>query len=65
MAEEIMAWMDAVELDRKIMAVVLYGDERSPARCRPGRFPDLPEDRYDNYRARYNQRKTGCSTGSS
>ena len=58
MAEEIMHVMDAVELDRKIMAVVLYGDERSfSAGADLGGFQDLPEDRYDNYRARYNQRK--------
>ena len=58
MAEEIMHAMDAVELDRKIMAVVLYGDERSfSAGADLGGFQDLPEDRYDNYRARYNQRK--------
>jgi enoyl-CoA hydratase/carnithine racemase len=58
MAEEIMHAMDAVELDRKTMAVVLYGDQRSfCAGADLGGFQDLPEDRYDNYRARYNQRK--------
>ncbi len=50
--------MDAVELDRKIIAVVLSGDQRSfCAGADLGGFQDLPEDRYDNYRARYNQRK--------
>ncbi len=58
MAEEIMHAMDAVELDRKIIAVVLSGDQRSfCAGADLGGFQDLPEDRYDNYRARYNQRK--------
>ena len=58
MAEDIMHAMDAVELDRNIVAVVLSGDERAfCAGADLGGFQDLPEDRYDNYRARYNQRK--------
>ncbi len=58
MAEDIMHAMDAVELDRNIIAVVLSGDERAfCAGADLGGFQDLPEDRYDNYRARYNQRK--------
>ena len=58
MAEEIMHAMDAVELDRKTIAVVLSGDARAfCAGADLGGFKDLPEDRYDNYRARYNQRK--------
>ena len=58
MAEDIMHAMDAVELDRNIVAVILSGDERAfCAGADLGGFQDLPEDRYDNYRARYNQRK--------
>lgn len=58
MADDIMHAMDAVELDRNIIAVVLSGDERAfCAGADLGGFQDLPEDRYDNYRARYNQRR--------
>ena len=58
MAEEIMHAMDAVELDRKTMAVILHGNEKAfCAGADLGGFQDLPEDRDDNYRARYNQRK--------
>ena len=58
MADDIMHAMDAVELDRKIIAVVLSGDARAfCAGADLGGFQDLPEDRYDNYRARYNQRR--------
>ncbi|MEX2455136.1 MAG: enoyl-CoA hydratase/isomerase family protein [Rhodospirillaceae bacterium] len=58
MADDIMHAMDAVELDRTIIAVVLSGDERAfCAGADLGGFQDLPEDRYDNYRARYNQRR--------
>lgn len=58
MADDIMHAMHAVELDRKTIAVVLMGDERAfCAGADLGGFKDLPEDRYDNYRARYNQRK--------
>lgn len=58
MAADIMHAMDAVELDRNILAVVLSGDQRAfCAGADLGGFKDLPEDRYDNYRARYNQRK--------
>lgn len=58
MAEDIMHAMDAVELDRKVIAVILQGDERAfCAGADLGGFKDLPQDRYDNYRARYNQRK--------
>lgn len=58
MADDIMHAMDAVELDRRTIAVVLHGDERAfCAGADLGGFKDLPEDRYDNYRARYNQRR--------
>lgn len=58
MAVDIMDALDAVELDRKVLAVILQGDERAfCAGADLGGFKDLPEDRYDNYRARHNQRK--------
>ena len=58
MADDIMHAMDAVELDREVIAVILSGDQRAfCAGADLGGFKDLPEDRYDNYRARYNQRK--------
>ena len=58
MADDIMHAMDAVELDRKTIAVLLSGDERAfCAGADLGGFQDLVEDRYDNYRARYNQRR--------
>lgn len=58
MADDVMHAMDAVELDRRIIAVVLGGDDRAfCAGADLGGFKDLPEDRYDNYRARYNQRR--------
>tara|TARA_B100000686_G_scaffold341836_2_gene419893 strand:- start:248 stop:1093 length:846 start_codon:yes stop_codon:yes gene_type:complete len=58
MAEDIMHALDAIELDRKIVGAILMGDQRSfCAGADLGGFQDLLEDRYDNYRARYNQRK--------
>lgn len=58
MAEELQDAMRAVELDREILVVILRGDERAfCAGADLGGFQDLPEDRYDNYRARYNQRR--------
>jgi len=58
MAEDIMHAMDAAKLDRNIMAIVRSGDARAfCAGAELGGFKDLPDDRYDNYRARYNQRK--------
>ena len=58
MAEDIMHAMDAAKLDRNIIAILLSGDARAfCAGAELGGFKDLPDDRYDNYRARYNQRK--------
>ncbi len=58
MADDIMHAMDAVELERDVLAVILQGDARAfCAGADLGGFTDLPEDRYDNYRARYNQRR--------
>ena len=51
--------LDAAEADREVLAVVLQGNERSfCAGADLSGFSDAPEHRYDNYRARYNQRKT-------
>ncbi|MEX2455131.1 MAG: enoyl-CoA hydratase/isomerase family protein, partial [Rhodospirillaceae bacterium] len=58
MAGEIMAAMSAAELDRKILAVILQGNERAfCAGADLSGFKDRVQDRYDNYRARYNQRQ--------
>jgi len=51
--------LDAAEADRDVLAVILQGNER--AFCSGADlsgFSDAPEHRFDNYRARYNQRKT-------
>lgn len=58
MAGEIMDAMAAAELDRKVIAVILQGNERAfCAGADLSGFSDRPQDRYDNYRARYNTRK--------
>jgi len=58
MAGEIMEAMAEVELDRKILAVIFQGNERAfCAGADLSGFSDRPQDRYDNYRARYNTRK--------
>ena len=58
MAGEIIDAMESVENDRDILAVILQGNERAfCAGADLSGFSDLPEDRYDNYRARYNTRK--------
>lgn len=58
MAGEIIEAMNSVELDREIVAVILQGNERAfCAGADLGGFSDRPEDRYDNYRARFNIRK--------
>jgi enoyl-CoA hydratase/carnithine racemase len=58
MAGEIVEAMAAVENDRKILCVILQGDERAfCAGADLSGFSDRPQDRYDNYRARYNTRK--------
>jgi enoyl-CoA hydratase/carnithine racemase len=58
MAGEIMDAMASVEDDRKILCVILQGNERAfCAGADLSGFSDEPEDRYDNYRARYNLRK--------
>lgn len=58
MAGEIIDAMASVENDRKILCVILQGDERAfCAGADLSGFSDRPQDRYDNYRARYNTRK--------
>ncbi len=58
MAGEIMDAMASVENDRKILCVILQGNERAfCAGADLSGFSDKPEERYDNYRARYNTRK--------
>ena len=58
MAGEIMDAMASVENDRKILCVILQGDERAfCAGADLSGFSDKPAERYDNYRARYNTRK--------
>ncbi|MEE2970886.1 MAG: enoyl-CoA hydratase/isomerase family protein [Pseudomonadota bacterium] len=58
MCGEIIDAMASVENDRKILCVILQGNERAfCAGADLSGFSDRPEDRYDNYRARYNARK--------
>ena len=57
MCGEIMDAMAAVENDRKILCVILQGSERAfCAGADLSGFSDKPEERYDNYRARFNTR---------
>lgn len=59
MGVQLMAALDAAEGDREALAVILQGNEKAfCAGADLSGFSDAPEDRYDNYRARYNQRKT-------
>jgi enoyl-CoA hydratase/carnithine racemase len=58
MAAEIIDAMSAVEMDRRILAVILQGNERSfCAGADLSGFSDRPQDKFDNYRARFHQRK--------
>ncbi|MGE3935618.1 MAG: enoyl-CoA hydratase/isomerase family protein [Rhodospirillaceae bacterium] len=58
MAGEIIDALLSVELDRDVLAVILQGNERAfCAGADLSGFSDRPEDRYDNYRARFNVRK--------
>ncbi len=57
MAGEIMDAMASVEDDRRILCVILQGNERAfCAGADLSGFSDKPHERYDNYRARYNLR---------
>lgn len=57
MAGELMDVMRAAELDRKILVVILQGDERAfCAGADLGGMTVGPHELFDNYRARYNQR---------
>jgi enoyl-CoA hydratase/carnithine racemase len=59
MAADLMQAMDQAEGDRDVLAVILQGNERAfCAGADLSGFSDAPEHRYDNYRARYNQRQT-------
>lgn len=59
MAGQLMEALDAAEGDRDVLAVILQGNEKAfCAGADLSGFSDAPENRYDNYRARYNQRKT-------
>ncbi len=58
MAAEIIDAMSAVEMDRRVLAVILQGSER--AFCSGADlsgFSDRPEDKFDNYRARFRVRQ--------
>ena len=58
MADDIMDVMADAEMDRRILAIIFQGDERAfCAGADVGGFRDRPQDRYDNYRARYNTRR--------
>lgn len=58
MADEIIDALAAVETDRKVVAVILQGNERAfSAGADLSGFSDRPQDRYDNYWARYNARR--------
>lgn len=58
MCGEIMDAMASVENDRKILCVILQGDQRAfCAGADLSGFSDKPEERYDNYRERYHARK--------
>lgn len=59
MAGEIIDALKSCELDRDVHSVILAGDERTFCTGADlSGFRDQPEDRYDNYRARYNHRLT-------
>ena len=59
MAAELSAALDAAEGEREVLAVIIQGNERAfCAGADLSGFSDAPEHRFDNYRARYNQRKT-------
>lgn len=55
MAQEIADVLVEVEMDRKILAIILHGNERAfCAGADLGRMGSDPSDRYDIYRARFN-----------
>jgi len=58
MAVEIIEAMSAVEMDRRVLAVILQGNERAfCAGADLSGFTDRPQDKFDNYRARFRQRQ--------
>ncbi len=57
MAAEIIDAMSAVEMDRRILAVILQGNERAfCAGADLSGFKDRAQDKFDNYRARFRVR---------
>ncbi len=59
MADDLMDALAEAETDRKVLAIIFQGNERAfCAGADVGGFRDRPQDRYDNYRARYNTRRT-------
>lgn len=55
MAAALMEALDAAEADREILAVIIQGNEKSfCAGADLSGMSNLPEHRFDNYRARYN-----------
>ena len=58
MATEIIDAMSAVEMDRRVLAVILQGNERAfCAGADLSGFSDRPQDKFDNYRARFRVRQ--------
>ncbi len=58
MAAEVIDAMAAVEMDRRTLAVILLGNERAfCAGADLSGFRDRPQDKFDNYRARFRVRQ--------
>ena len=58
MAAEIIDAMSAVEMDRRVLAVILQGNERAfCAGADLSGFSDRTQDKFDNYRARFRVRQ--------
>ena len=58
MATELMAALDRPRATASVLAVILQGNERAfCAGADLSGFSNAPEHRFDNYRARYNQRE--------
>lgn len=58
LAAALMDALDAAETDRSVLAVILQGNEKAfCAGADLSGMSNLPEHRFDNYRARYNQLK--------
>ncbi len=58
MAAEVIDAMAAAEMDRRVLAVILQGNERAfCAGADLAGFRDRPQDKFDNYRARFRDRQ--------